>query len=286
MASANDVVIIGAPRSGTNMLRDVLTALPGLSTWPCDEINYVWRYGHAHYPSDELAPDMVTDASRRYIRRAFARVRRRSDARVVEKTCANSLRVPFVEAVLDRPTYLFIVRDGLDAVASARLRWTADLDLRYLAQKARYVPSRDLPIYAGKYASARMRRLVSSERALPSWGPRLHDMDELVASRDLNEVCAIQWQRCVDAATRDLGSIDQERVVRVRYEDYVRDPVRSTAEIVNKLGMSVDEEQLRHVTARVSSASVGKGRGQLGLSEAGRLAEIIRNTQEVHGYVG
>ena len=41
------VVIIGAARSGTNMLRDVLVKLPGVGTWPCDEINYIWRHGNA-----------------------------------------------------------------------------------------------------------------------------------------------------------------------------------------------------------------------------------------------
>jgi hypothetical protein len=34
-----------APCSGANMLRDVLTLLPGVATWPCDEINYTWRHG-------------------------------------------------------------------------------------------------------------------------------------------------------------------------------------------------------------------------------------------------
>ena len=38
------VIIIGAGRSGTNMLRDLLAQLPQFSTWPCDEINYIWRH--------------------------------------------------------------------------------------------------------------------------------------------------------------------------------------------------------------------------------------------------
>ena len=38
---AKPVVIIGAPRSGTNMLRDVLCDWPGVVTWPCDEINLI-----------------------------------------------------------------------------------------------------------------------------------------------------------------------------------------------------------------------------------------------------
>ena len=50
MSTDRDVVIIGAPRSGTNMLRDVLTSLPGFATWPCDEINLIWRHGNRDLP--------------------------------------------------------------------------------------------------------------------------------------------------------------------------------------------------------------------------------------------
>ncbi|MCO6439705.1 MAG: hypothetical protein J5I81_01195 [Nitrococcus mobilis] len=87
------VIIIGGPRSGTNMLRDVLTQIPGVASWPCDEINYIWRHGNVRYSSDEFMPAMATPAIRCYICRQFAWVGRRYDAQtVVEKTCANSLR--------------------------------------------------------------------------------------------------------------------------------------------------------------------------------------------------
>ncbi|MDN5869897.1 MAG: sulfotransferase [Nitrococcus sp.] len=39
MSSYQPVVIIGAPSSGTNMLRDVLTPIPDVPTWPCENIN-------------------------------------------------------------------------------------------------------------------------------------------------------------------------------------------------------------------------------------------------------
>ena len=40
---------------------------------------------------------------------------------MVEKTCANTLRLPFVDKVLPEARYLHIVRDGVDVVASAEL---------------------------------------------------------------------------------------------------------------------------------------------------------------------
>lgn len=283
--SRRDLVIVGAPRSGTNMLRDVLVTLPGFSTWPCDEINYIWRHGNARFPSDELTPDMVTDRSRRYIRRAFDRLARKDRADVVvEKTCANTLRVAYVESVLDQPFYVNIVRDGLDAVGSARLRWTADLDVGYLAAKTRYVPASDLPVYAAKYGVARVRRLLSRERAMPSWGPRLHDMDRIVSEHDLNEVCAIQWQRCVDSSARDLARIDQGRVVNLRYETFVRNPSEGVAEILDQLGRTVSTNDLAVATGRVRASSVGKGRAQLGDQEAERIRHLMEPTLAQHGY--
>ena len=92
------VIIIGAGRSGTNMLRDVLTQMPGVGTWPCDEINYIWRHGNTRFPTDEFGPQQATPAVKAYIQRIFVRFAEKHKlAYVVEKTCANSLRVGFVE---------------------------------------------------------------------------------------------------------------------------------------------------------------------------------------------
>ena len=95
------VIIIGAPRSGTNMLRDMLVKLPGVGTWPCDEINYIWRHGNVRYQSDELFPENATTKVQAYVRKQFENIAKAQDLQtVVEKTCANSLRVGFVDRIL------------------------------------------------------------------------------------------------------------------------------------------------------------------------------------------
>ena len=40
------LIIIGAGRSGTNILRDSLCKVDGVVTWNCDEINPLWRHGN------------------------------------------------------------------------------------------------------------------------------------------------------------------------------------------------------------------------------------------------
>ncbi len=138
--AGRDVVVIGAPRSGTNMLRDVLTSLRGFTTWDCDEINLTWRHGNRDHPDDELTPAHATPRVRRYVDSQFERVRGSGGGRVVEKTCANSLRVEFVHAVRPAAHYVQIVRDGYDAAPSAVERWHAPFDARYTAARSCATP--------------------------------------------------------------------------------------------------------------------------------------------------
>lgn len=284
-ANYRPVVIIGAPRSGTNMLRDVLCSLPGMATWPCDEINYLWRYGNVDYPTDELPVDRLTPKTRDRIRRSFDWVAHKYAADfVVEKTCANSLRVPFVEAVVDQPEYVYIVRDGIDAAASATDRWRAPLDIPYLAKKVRFVPVQDLPRYAVRYASARVDRLRDQERSLSTWGPKFTGLEEIVGNESTTSVAARQWQACVDASDEAFAKIPAERVHRVSYEDLVSDPVTVVANLAKGLGWSGSEADVRSAVAHVSSDSVGKGRESLDAQQLADLRAIIGPTLDRHGY--
>ena len=142
----NKVIIIGAARSGTNMLRDALVKFQSCDTWDCDEINYIWRYGNRNYPNDELTSNDANAKAISYINRAFDRCAKQKECEyLVEKTCANSLRVSFVDKVVENALFLNIVRDCSDVVSSAFDRWTANVDAGYLAKKAKHVPLGDLP---------------------------------------------------------------------------------------------------------------------------------------------
>lgn len=279
------VVIIGAARSGTNMLRDVLTQLPRFGTWPCDEINYIWRYGNAQYPTDEFDPEFATEPIKRYIRRAFARLARaRQASYVVEKTCANSLRVAFVNQVVPEAKFIFIIRDGRDVVASALKRWSAPLDVPYILKKARYVPLRDMPYYASRYVWNHIYRLFDREKQLAFWGPRFVGMDEMLREHSLPEVCAAQWARSVTRAADDFENITSDRVYRVHYERFVVNPLEELERIGAFLGASVSEAQLASAVAAVSDRSVGKWREALSSETFMTLEPWLRETLEQHGY--
>lgn len=280
------LVIIGAPRSGTNMLRDVLTSFDGVCTWPCDEINYIWRHGNLRYPSDEIPAQRATPAIKHYIRQRFSDIRQQYNADVVvEKTCANSLRVPFVDAVLPDAKYIFIYRDGIDATGSAKERWTAKLDIPYILEKVRFVPKADLPYYGLRYLWARVYRFISREKRLAFWGPALDGMQSVLQNHTLNEVCALQWQRCVDNSEKAFSDMPADKVVRVRYEDFVRQPAEELSRILEFIGKEVEPETIARAIEGVSPRSLGKGRKALGEQEVANLEALVGETLKRYEYL-
>ncbi|NNC63343.1 MAG: sulfotransferase [Gammaproteobacteria bacterium] len=204
---------------------------------------------------------------------------------IVEKTCANSLRVDFVDAVLGGARYIFIRRNGIDVVGSALNRWRGRLDVSYIARKARYVPLTDLPYYSARYLWSRVYRLVSSENRLALWGPQLADTHELLRKYPLEAVCAIQWKRCVDLAADALAGKPQERVIEVAYEDFVSAPTSELTRILEFLGSSFPLEVIEDCVADVASVNVGKGRRVLVAQQIDDIMPLMRDTMERYGYV-
>lgn len=288
---AKPVIIIGAGRSGTNMLRDVLTRLDGVDTWPCDEINYIWRHGNRDEPTDELTPAHATPDVVDFIRCQFSRmvnssslVRFPAEERfLVEKTCANSLRVSFVDTVFPEARYIFLVRDGRDVVASARRRWKAPIDVRYLMAKARFVPLGDLPYYSSRYLLNRLSKHRNSEKSLAAWGPKFQGMDQLSASKSLDHVCAAQWTRCVQSSSDAFEAMSSDKVLTVHYEQFVTQPLEVLQHITEFIGAKHDIETLQQACSEVREESVGKGKDEFH-DEKGELMKIMHATLARQGY--
>ena len=280
------IIIIGAPRSGTNMLRDVLTKLPGLATWPCDEINYIWRHGNVSYPSDEFSYDMARPEVCHYIQKQFKWISEKYKAHsVVEKTCANSLRVDYVDRVVPDSQYIFIHRDGLDASGSSKKRWKAELDIPYLMKKTRFVPLGDLPYYGLRYVWNRFHRVLSKDGRLAVWGPKPHDLESLLEKHPLDEVCAIQWKRCVDSASESFSRMDPTRWIEVAYENFVHDPESELERILSFLQLNVSPSIQKRAVADVRVTNVGKDRKTMDEDVLKRLKPLIADTMERYGYL-
>ncbi|SKA09500.1 sulfotransferase family protein [Selenihalanaerobacter shriftii] len=275
------VIIVGAGRSGTNMLRDILTSIENFATWPCDEINYIWRHGNISKRTDEFSIEDINEKNKRYIRKQFDKLNKKTDANfIVEKTCANSLRVDFVDRVIPDAKYIHIYRNPIDVVSSAKKRWTASLDLAYILKKARYVPITDLPYYALKYFTNRIYKFFTKEKRLAYWGPKFKGMDEVLKNKSLEETCAIQWEKCVSNSIEAFNNINQSRTYHISYENFVKNPVVELDKILKFLEVDLDKKELKSLVKDVSTKSVGKGKRTLNQEVIKQIKSLTANTYE------
>ena len=278
------VIIVGAGRSGTNALRDALCALRQFQTWPCDEINYIWRHGNRSHATDQFDRTDARPEVASFIRAAFDKqAQKDTQATLVEKTCANSLRVGFVHEVFPNARFIHIVRDGRDVAASAMDRWTAPLDIPYLAAKAKYVPPSDLPYYTSRYLNSRIAKVRSSEDRLSWWGPKFDGMEQLTHDTPLVEVAARQWERCVSLAIEQLDDVPDSQVTTVHYQSLAEDAKGTLARVTAALGVKLDDKPLSIAASTIHAGSIGKWKTALSDHDVELLTPIVTPALELAG---
>ena len=194
---------------------------------------------------------------------------------VVEKTCANSLRIGFVEAIVPEARYIHIRRDAIDTIASAFKRWRAPLSLSYVMGKARFVPLSDVAYYALRYGANRLHKLGSAERRLASWGPRFNGMDAMLHRATLLEVCTHQWQRCVQSAEQALRVLRAERYCEVDYEEFVSRPREELERILGFVGVPADRTTMVAAVKNVAPTEIGKGQHELTQTELQVVRRVL-----------
>jgi hypothetical protein len=275
------VIVLGAPRSGTTLLANLLASYPGAAA--AREPRLVWRYGNDRL-SDELRPEHATTKVVDHIRRAFATlVREEGGQRLVEKSPANSLRPWFVDAVFPDARYVHITRNGWGAVPSMARFWidrSTGLDakqLRKTARRLREAEVRQLPYYAQEFlgrVAPRFRRTVRL------YGPRLAGMQALAEELGVLETAALQWRTCVERSASFGREIGATRYLEVKLEEL---DAASMRVILDFCEFTDGEELVDRLTATYALDAACR-RVALSAEERRRLAPIIEPANAFLGY--
>jgi len=273
------VIIIGAGRSGTNMLRDIITSIPKFKTWDCDEINPIWRYGNRDLETDVLLPSHVTVKNKSYIRKSFQKLKNNTQADfIVEKTCANSLRLSYVYEIFPEAKFIIINRDGRDVAPSAMKRWNSSFDLKYTLKKLRYVPLKDFVYYISKFGKNRIKKYISKEESLSFWGPVYEGITKDVKVLSLAELCAKQWKVCVEKIMADRDSIPDNQIFDLRYEDFVDKPVEHLKDLSNFFKINLTDNQITDLVKNVSKKSIGLHKKVFSEDELKKINVLLKDT--------
>ena len=223
MSEPSPIIIIGAARSGTKFLRDLLASAEGVQAVPYD-INYVWRYGAEESPHDVLDPEILSTKRLNYIRNTIRQLSRAKPNDVmIEKTVSNSLRVPFVDKVFPDARYVHLIRDGHDVTESAMRQWQAKPEIGGLFKKLKSIPFGSWT-YVVWFAKNFLVGLAKGRGGGGIWGPRFPGVQAAAEKLSLAELCATQWRVSVETATVDLANISDasSRVFTITYANLVK----------------------------------------------------------------
>lgn len=212
---ARPIVILGAPRSGTTLLSQLLKHHPDL--YLANEPRIMWKYGNDS-KSDALQPADARPEVVRHIRKQLAaEVRAAGRTRLVEKTPSNSLRLGFVQRVLPDAIYVHMMREGVESVLSIRKFWqqhatgVSGNTRKVFWRRLREMKLRQAPHYAREFVRRVSGKLMPGSGQRAVWGPRLPGIVEMARDMDTLEIAALQWRMCVEHTCRVGRQLPENR---------------------------------------------------------------------------
>jgi hypothetical protein len=219
------IFLVGCSRSGTTVTYETIASAPGLLSFGW-EIPEFWEdlYGpqacnwESHAARAEDARPEHRDAAFRYF---FARLGR---GQVLDKTCINVLRVPYLLQLFPNARFIYIYRDGRDNVSSLMEGWRHDGHFG-LAKLLGPFPCR-VSINNGEFSEW-------SFFLPPGW----RDYN----NASLEDVCAFQWLSANRMARDASKRIPPRQWLALRYEDIFDRPIAMFQHVFEWLDLPFDD---------------------------------------------
>lgn len=276
------IFLVGNVRSGTSMTRDFFGMHPEVCTW--NEPRTVWCYAdparkHDRFTAEDARPRVI-----KYIRHRFLKYQRaHGNLRVMEKTPANVLRIPYIRAIFPEAKLVYIIREPLANISSSELKWRPAINLKHLWDRVKETPKTQLHHYGGRVFVDHFRKRVLKQQHVSIWGVRYPGVYEDLKKMSIEEVIAKQWSEASRIANEDLDRLDPGLVYRVRYEDLVTNPVPIFTEILEHFDLEMTPELQRALEEKVDPNRRNKWR-RFKPEVIKRVLPIIESEMKRHGY--
>lgn len=247
-AMPDPVFLVGCSRSGTTVTYETLGAAPQFLKfgWEIPQfwdglvgpLNNGWRSEAAG--ASDAKPAHRHAALRHFYQRLGA-------GWVLDKTCINVMRIPYLHALFPHAKFVFIQRDGRDNISSMMDGWRhgrTDGDF-HLSQFFGPFPE-PVAIHGGEFTD---------------WAFFLAPGWQAYNRASLEEVCAFQWVSANRLALDAKEAIPAEQWIHLRYEDLFERPVEMFRAAFDRLGVPFTDD-LRARCEHLRPTSIVKGKPQ------------------------
>jgi hypothetical protein len=214
------VFVLGAPRSATTMLFELLKESPELSALP-GEGHDIWRALHhprySGWRSDALGADDVRRGEHRFVgARFYAQLGR---GRLLEKTPENSLRLPYLLELFPDASFVVVRRNPCDTISSLIDGW------RHPAGRFRsYFVPKGLTIPGYPHRRRWCFALIEGWREY--------------ASQPIHQIAFAQWDQCTRALQEARPLVSPANWIEFALEEVLEDPDGALTAICERVGIA------------------------------------------------
>lgn len=276
------IILFGNFRSGTTILQKVIATHPDVVA--LYEPVGLWLYADPGRSHDEFDENDATDKVKRYIRNKFLKYQQQHGNRIiVEKTPHNILRIPYVRAIFPEARFVYIVRDPLSFISSVELKWQRPAGRKRIVRRVKSTPVTHLHYYLKRFFNQQWNNRILRRKYLSIWGPRYNGIQEELKTENLLTVIARQWSLSSRKAERDFALFEDGQVLRLRYEDFVEDPISDLERICAHCGLQMTDDMAKAVKGMVKSDRKLKWQ-RFDPHDLARIIPELGDEMERHGY--
>ncbi len=276
------IFLIGNVRSGTSMFHDIFNLHNDVESWY--EPRTIWVYGAPGRQHDRFSEEDATKGVKRYIRKRFIKHQKsHANRRIMEKTPSNIMRIPYVESIFPESKYLYIIREPFANLSSAEIRWKFESNWHHLWVRFLECPKTQIPHYLKRFLVDRYRHYILRKEYFSIWGVRYAGIYNDLKKISLEELICKQWVACSKQAEEDFAKIDPSKIMAIRYEDFVENPVEMYRKIAEHFNLELTEKVETQINNMVDSGRQEKWK-RLDKDVLKRCLPILKDEMEKHGY--
>ena len=218
----NYAFIVGAPRSGTKLLRDTIGKLPQVetSTHPLEEI---WSLGQEDAETDQYDPRTLTPEIKKQIRENF-KDQHEACSWFIEKNVFHSLRIPYIREIFPRARFIHILRNPRDVAVSLRDYRQSPVDWKYYLSGGIFqLSAAEIVHYSGVFIARMARRLFQGKQQVTDMGPIFPGYYKLLQRDEPLEMAVSQWRYCVESIHESFRSLPKSDSIEIHYRTLIED---------------------------------------------------------------
>ncbi|MBK8992638.1 MAG: sulfotransferase [Gammaproteobacteria bacterium] len=229
------VFLIGCSRSGTTVSYETLAASSELISIGYELPQFwdgLWGPAHNGWESEAATAEAAIPAHRdAFFRFFYSRV---GKGRILDKTCINILRAPYLQALFPEAHFVYLYRDGRANVSSLIDGWENHGHFGL----SQFLGESPVPVAID---DGRFREW--SFFLPPGW----RDYN----NASLEQVCAFQWVKANEMALEARNHVPPAQWTEIRYEDLLDQPVANFERVFGRLGLDFDQ-RLRELCGKLA----------------------------------